>query len=239
LRRQKAGVVIATALTVLCVSAPLFYIYLHAEAANGFLIGNSIRVWREQFGSVALSFAAPFVALAFMMMEVGWLAAHALLMSWHSPQRRHLFWALAPASAFLLSTSLISFSGANNFAMRGAVVPTFVIACVWAKAISRHRSPMTLTMRSGLVAAATLAIVAHANEFFFLGNRTIAALSNTSESEECKQHIRELNSGPLRSRADISSLKNCRTMDSLYSLEVPFLKPSLDHADNELKGRGP
>lgn len=230
------------------VALPLAYLYLRADAAGGFQVLPIVSRWREVSDSVAVVVAAVVLPAAVVTAEIGWLAWLALRRT-STPRPGVLSSPLGgcavAATAFVASTVVIGFSGANNYAMRGAIVPVMVIATHWAQARIAAVAPAApdaaMRWRGGLGAAVmligALAAVTHLAEAARHTRDSLAAIAFAAETETCKAHIMAANAGPPG--AVDPTAWGCRAPDSLYGLERPFMKRSLVEPDRELMGRGP
>ncbi|RAI43486.1 hypothetical protein [Rhodoplanes roseus] len=233
----RPGVVVAVLATAF-VSAPLAYIYLNADSAGGFRFFLIFTRWSEQFGGTPAGLAGLALAAAFVMAEVGWLAWLALRPP-PSPLASPLGQCAIAASLFLAATVVIGFSGANNFAMRGAILPVIVIAMAWSRArVAAAPDDGPEIVRP--LAAAVLVLFAgatHLNEALLHGRNAGQAIAFVQETETCKASIMAANAGPP-GPVDPTGW-DCRHTYSLYGLERPFVKRTLTDPDYELMGRGP
>lgn len=220
--------------------APLAYIYVNSSAAGGFVIGQAFSAWRGAGGSVLLGLAGVMVALGLMVLEVGWLYLGAVSTGRDgSPGGRLARMAFA-AILFLASTAVIGFSGSNNWAMRGAIVPAILIACFWAARVTSQPADASTARLNIKVAtgALGLAALAHLNEVALLVASSLAAPAYSAETAACKAAIRNINDRPQVAPSTLYSA-DCRDKLSIYHLERRFTKPSLSAEDHELMGRGP
>ena len=214
--------------SALLVGAPQAYIYVNSSAAGGFVVGQAFTEWGGPSGRVAAGIAGVVVAALLMLAEVGWLYVAAAAIG---PRDHTRLGQLALASVlFLLSTAVIGFSGSNNWAMRGAIVPAILIACWWAARVTAARSAVHIKIAT---AALALAALAHLNELALLLGANAASLGHAAETADCKQAIRRFNDsgGALDTAA-------CRDKLSVYHIERRFQKPTLSPEDRELTGRG-
>ncbi|MBK5960829.1 hypothetical protein CCR97_21855 [Rhodoplanes elegans] len=230
-------VVVALAATAL-VSAPLAYLYLNADSAGGFRLLLIFTRWSELYGGPAAGLAGLSLAALFVMVEIGWLAWLALRPP-PSPVASPLGQCAVAATVFVASTVVVGFSGANNYAMRGAIVPVVLIAAYWAQVRTGDAAPRRLPAAAvvALGLAVTLAVVAHLAETLRHGRDSLAAITLADETEACKASIMAANAGPP-GRVDPDGF-GCRNPYSLYGLERPFVKRRLEEPDRELMGRGP
>lgn len=107
-------------LTSLLLSAPLLWMFMAKSAGVGFQpFGELNNFWIDH------KRAAFIVFLLVISLELMPLLAGAF---YSSRNDRSRLWLFTSASLYLLSTFFFAFSGANNFAMRGAIVPTFTLA---------------------------------------------------------------------------------------------------------------
>ncbi|MDC7787392.1 hypothetical protein PQJ75_17410 [Rhodoplanes sp. TEM] len=222
------------------VSAPLAYLYLNADSAGGFRVLLIYTRWAETFGGAAAGLTGLAFAALFLTAEIGWLAWLALRPP-PSPLKSPLGRCAIAATLFVASTVVIGFSGANNWAMRGAIVPVVVIATCWAavradaaEGALRHGSRPALAAVPILV---SLAAVTHVAEMARHGRDSVAAIDFAGETEACKARIMAANAGPP-GPVDPTGW-DCRAIYSLYGLERPFTKRDLSQPDRELMGRGP
>ncbi|NVO16844.1 MAG: hypothetical protein HXX10_22700 [Rhodoplanes sp.] len=222
------------------VAAPLAYLYLNADSSGGFRLFLIFTRWRGQFGSAAAGFAGLGLAAAFVMAEVGWLAWLALRPP-PSPLESPLGRCAVAATIWLAATVVVSFSGANNLAMRGSIVPVVLIATYWAQArVAASASGEPRWSRPALAAAALVALLAgatHLNEALRHGRNSLDAIAYAAETEACKARIMAANAG-APGEVDPSAW-GCRDTYSVYGLERPFHKRDLGEPDRELMGRGP
>lgn len=220
------------------VATPLAYLYLHADSAGGFQLFLIFTRWSELFGTPVAGFAGLTVAALFITAEIGWLAGWALRPP-PSPFASPLGRCAVAATVFLASTVAVGFSGANNYVMRGAVVPIVLVAAYWAQV---RADGIALSRQSrSVVAVAVLVVllgaVAHLAEAVRHGRDSLAAITLADETEACKAAIMAANAGPP-GRVDPDGF-GCRGLYSLYGLERPFVKRRLEEPDRELMGRGP
>ena len=139
---------------------------------------------------------------------------------------------------FMLSTALIGFSGSNNWAMRGAIVPAVVLACFFAdRLVSAPMRTRAVLVRCGFAIAFALSVVAHLNELALLGIASVGAPAYTEETQACKLSIRYQNEAPASAMALVPP--ECQSKLAPYHLERRFQKPQLSTEDRELMGRGP
>jgi hypothetical protein len=227
-------------LTALVVAVPLAYLYLEADSAGGFRFFLIYTRWAEIFGGTAAGLAGLGLATAFVMAEVGWLAWLALRPP-PSPLTSPLGRCAVASAAWLAATVVVSFSGANNLAMRGSIVPVVLIATYWAQArIAGSASGEPRWSRPAVAAAVLVAVLAgatHLNEALRHGRNSIDAVAYAAETEACKARITAANAGPP-GLVDPSAW-GCRDTYSVYGLERPFFKRDLGEPDRELMGRGP
>ncbi|EJW10130.1 hypothetical protein A33M_0479 [Rhodovulum sp. PH10] len=240
---SRATVLPATlaAATALLVGLPLAYLYLGSEAAGGFRLFEVFQRWHETFGSVPLALVGHVFAFVFLMAEVGWLAAWALFAR-DAPRRSVLGQCAVAASLYLLATVVVTFSGANNVSMRGAIVPTIVIAAFWARAVvpdEAGETPWRLPRKAlaVLVPAAVLAVVAHVYEIGRHLHESATAIAYSGETDACKDWVMRVNAG-LASPTD-EARKTCVDDKTVYGIERPFFKDTLARPDRELMGHGP
>lgn len=233
------------AVTAVIASAPLAYIYVNSSAAGGFVVGQAFTAWRGAGGSVALGFAGVLLALVLMVLEVGWLYLGARAVGHDGPHDASPSGArlarLALASfVFLASTAVIGFSGSNNWAMRGAIVPAILLACFWAEQVTSRRADAATARLNIKIAmgALGLAALAHLNEVVLLLASSLAAPAYTAETAACKATIRSINDQPRVAPSTLYSA-DCHDKLSIYHLERRFTKPALSPEDRELMGRGP
>ena len=236
----------AIAIAATAVSIPLAYIYLNAEASSGFLFFAPFESWRQKIGGMHWGILGTLTALIFMIADTGWMAIHAQNVSRSSNAAPSPLRPLGLCSAaYLASTAVLSFDVWNNFAMRGAMVPTVLIACWWASALAPHyASPVRDAAaqivygrwKPAAVVLAVLALATHANEFATFARSCGRSL--TAITDDCQRRILAAN-GARATPLDARLLTECRDHLALYSLERPFTKPVLQPEDRELLGPGP
>lgn len=238
-RRTLAAGTVAVAVA-LVVAAPLAYLYLNAESSGGFRFFLVYTRWAEKFGGTAAGLAGLCFAAAFVMAEVGWLAWLALRPP-PSPSSSPLGRCAVASAVWLAATVVVSFSGANNLAMRGSIVPVVLIATYWAQARVAAAASGEPRWSRPIVAAAVLLVLlagaTHLNEVLRHGRNSLDAIAYAAETEACKTRIMAANAG-VPGPVDPSGW-GCRDTYSVYGLERPFFKRDLGEPDRELFGRGP
>lgn len=225
---------------------PLAYIYLGADARGGFVIGQAFTEWARATGKPAMGIVGGVIALALMVLEIGWLfvVGRGLDQGGADIARQR---AVAIACALMLaSTAVIGFTGSNNWALRATIVPVVLLAgyvgCGFARASAGGLSAVAPRMDPALLgkagaAALCLAGIAHLNETALLVGASVRAPAYATETPECKAAILRANlafetSGP----APTPGL--CRDPLSPYHIERPFNKQPVTAVDRELMGRG-
>jgi hypothetical protein len=127
------------AIVAALLSLPLLWMYLgHDGAGFGFLAADS-------------EFLRNNLAIGFLvfLLVIGLEFLPIICASWLAWRKGRLDSALALAAAgFILSTFAVSFGGANNYAMRGSIVPIFAMLYLAAPGLSRllerGRAPLKL-----------------------------------------------------------------------------------------------
>ncbi|MGQ0674033.1 MAG: hypothetical protein ACT4N2_14315 [Hyphomicrobium sp.] len=215
-------------------SLPLAYIYLDSGASGGFLLLETFERWKANFASSAAGLLGIIAALLFMTAETGWLF---VLARWNStPAERHtLLGRLALASfAYLVSTAVVSFAVWNNYAMRGAIMPTVILSC-WLAGVMHRRRPEARAPAAAMAfaVAAFVALATHANEMGVFARACWQSLR--AEADECERGVLTANAVASRPIPPLIFAR-CAASDALYSLEWPFSKPVLRPEDRELMG---
>jgi hypothetical protein len=246
--RQKPKLVIALLTTAFVVSIPLVYLYLGATSADGFIFFDAFNRYYERFHTFWSGVAGLAVAAVCMIIAIGWIALLSFPFARKSPDRSGL-WPLAVASSlYLLSTVFISFTGWNNYAMRGFIVPMIILSSFWAQTLASRRTGAHFfsdakgwrarLAKFGFIGVLALAGAAQINEFMLHVNWSRDALQYSWETKSCKQHILDVNDMDSLS-VDFAEIAKCNDYHAVYGIERQFAKPALWERDMELTGGAP
>jgi hypothetical protein len=224
-------------------AVPLAYIYLGADARGGFVIGQAFAEWSRQTGNPALGFVGIAIALALMVLEIGWLYLLGRRLDTKGNDATRMRWVATASALMLASTAVIGFTGSNNWALRATIVPVVLLAAYAGRGIAdavraaagEARLDTTLLMRAG-AAALFLASLAHINETALLARSALLAAAYEQRPTACGSEIRSLNasrSGP----PPVFGGPGCHET-AAYHIERRFIKATLSKPDRELMGRG-
>lgn len=135
--RQRIKALITMTAVFVVVSAPLFWLYLGKEEV-GFRMFGALNDERRANLVVAAGVFSILLLLEFLPLLV---AAAASLRNRTAPVT-----IFAGALAYLLSTFAVAYSGFNNYAMRGAIVPIFTLTVLAVPALSAwwQRGPVAI-----------------------------------------------------------------------------------------------
>jgi hypothetical protein len=238
-RRRLAWLIAASVVPAL----PLAYIYLGADARGGFVVGQAFAEWSRQTGNPALGIVGIALALALMVLEIGWLYLVARRLDTNGEDATRMRCLAAASALMLASTALIGFTGSNNWALRATIVPVVLLAAYAGRGISNviqssgaaaHRD-RTLVLRMG-AAALFLAALAHINETALLARSALLAPAYEQRPQACAGEIRALNAG-RSGPPPVFEGRDCLDT-AAYHIERPFIKATLTKPDRELMGRG-
>ena len=141
--RHSSPSAVATTTAVFAVSSvPLWWIYLGKEEV-GFRILGALSPERRAHLLVAVG-----VFLIVMLLEFLPLLMAAFVGLKHRPASA---WLLAGAVAYLLSTFVVAYSGFNNYAMRGSIVPIFTLTVLAVPALAAWWRNGSIVLRAWLV----------------------------------------------------------------------------------------
>ena len=116
--RQLNAIPVSLATFVVC-CAPLWWIYLGKDGSSGFeIFGALTGVWLDHKGTAFLAFL---LVISLELIPIGGSALYS------GARHRNRLWLIGPAAMYLLSTFLVAYTGANNYAMRGSIVPILTL----------------------------------------------------------------------------------------------------------------
>ena len=239
--------VLVLALALGLPSMPLLYIYLHSNSANGFVLFQAFDNWTEHSGIFVAGFVGIAIALLLMLMEVGWLFYVPFRLDRASLTRSPLGPLAITSFLFLLSTAVISFKGANNYAMRGSIAPVSILCCYFAQFVTGRIVPASSDSgvapwprwaNVALLAAIILAGIGQFNQFALHCWSSWSAVAFAEETDACKKYILAVNEKAVP-QIEMAKLASCRYQGGVYNIERSFEKRPLSHDDEELTGRGP
>lgn len=237
IKTRPANVLVAAAVSVI-ISLPLLYIYVNSDSTGGWRFFAPFLAYSEWFGFLWTGALGTVVALVFVALEVGLMAGMALVCNLGRQQKA----LVAMSTAFLASTAVVSYSGYNNYAMRGAIIPTVVLGTIIAATIDTGKltkwNNRMLVSRIGIYTIIALAFVAQLNESLSFIEKAIRATMVGHGGPACRRAISEMNNDRIGIPDTYKLFEVCNSPYAVYLLERPFRKSELNESDHELLGRG-
>ncbi len=237
----------ATAAAFLLVLFPLFWLYLNKPTSVSFLVPMVHPLQLGMHSEHAHHYPYVLGILIFLVV----IAAQFAGCTWILLDRRirldreHSAW-LALALAYLVSTYFVGFSYANNYCMRGMIVPTIVLA--WIAAAYLPAPPRLLLPVLALLTFGSVQEFAYQSRLSWYGV-TRAAVNNYAAQmtydETRTLPVLQLNLDRSRKRVDYRDYMNCfnplyRDQDFRQIEKLPTVTPGeLMQQDRELLSAGP